>query len=62
MDRNKTKLLMSWISFMVSMILGITALFIPPTGVIDHSVLLFTAQLLLFVSSLLNLNFKSNVK
>lgn len=53
---------MSWISFMVSMILGIAALFLPPLGVIDHSVLLFTAQLLLFVASLLNINYKSNVK
>lgn len=48
---------MSWISFLSAVIIGIVALFIPPMGIIDHSVLYFTAQLLLFVASLLNINY-----
>ena len=54
---NKTlKSLISIISFLTAIVIGFVALFIPPTGVIDASVLWFTAQLLVFTSGLLGID------
>lgn len=39
-----------------AIIIGFIALFIPPHGVIDSSVLWFTAQMLLFVSAMLGVD------
>ena len=50
------KALISSIAFFASVVIGFTALFIPPQGAIDPSVLWFTAQMLLFVSALLGVN------
>jgi len=54
---NKTlKSLISIISFLAAIAIGFIALFIPPTGIIDASVLWFTAQLLVFTSGLLGID------
>lgn len=44
------------ISFLFSLLLGTIALFLPPSGVIDTSVLWFTAQLLVFTANILGFN------
>lgn len=44
------------IAFVAAVVIGFIALFMPPQGVIDASVLWFTAQLLVFVSGLLGFN------
>lgn len=46
------------LSFLSSVVIGFIALFMPPPGIIDSSVLWFTAQLLLFTSSILGIDFK----
>lgn len=43
-------------AFVASIIVAFIALFLPPTGVIDTSVLWFTAQLLCFTSGMLGIN------
>ena len=43
-------------AFVAAIVIGFIALFLPPTGVIDASVLWFTAQLLVFVSGILGIN------
>ena len=51
------------ISFFAAIIIGVIALFLPPSGVIDDSVLWFTAQLLVFTANIFGFNldvFKSN--
>jgi len=53
---NKIKQLISIISFLAAIVIGFIALFIPPTGIIDASVLWFTAQLLVFTSGLLGID------
>ena len=45
------------ISFFAAIIIGVIALFLPPSGVIDDSVLWFTAQLLVFTSNIFGFNF-----
>lgn len=45
-------------SFFSAVFVGIFALILPPLGIIDDSVLWFTAQLLLFTSSILGINFE----
>ena len=45
------------ISFFAAIIIGVIALFLPPEGVIDNSVLWFTAQLLVFTSNIFGFNF-----
>lgn len=54
--KDKIKIIMAPVSFMCAVIIGFIALFLPPTGAIDASVLWFTAQLLVFVSSLLGIS------
>lgn len=53
----KNKYLYSFLAFVVSIIVGFFAIFIPPQGVIDNSVLWYIAQLLLFTSNILGINF-----
>ena len=45
------------ISFFAGIIIGVIALFLPPSGVIDDSVLWFTAQLLVFTANMFGFNF-----
>lgn len=52
----KIKILLSIVSFIAALIIGFIALFIPPAGIIDASVLWFVAQLLIFTSALLHVN------
>lgn len=47
---------LSLLSFVAALIVGFIALFLPPTGIIDASVLWYTAQLLVFTSGLLGIN------
>lgn len=46
---------LSAVSFLSSVVIAFIALFIPPSGIIDSSVLWFTSQLLLFCCSLLGI-------
>jgi len=50
------KEMISIVAFISAIVIGFIALFIPPSGIIDASVLWFTAQLLVFTSSLLGVN------
>lgn len=58
MNKEVIKAIISIVAFLAAIVIGFIALFIPPTGVIDASVLWFTAQLLVFVSGLLGINLK----
>jgi len=63
MEHKTIKQIISIIAFLSAIVIGFIALFIPPTGVIDASVLWFIAQLLVFVSGLLGINFSiDNIK
>lgn len=55
-DYYKLKAILSVLAFLTALVIGFIALFIPPEGVIDSTVLWFTAQMLLFVSGLLGVN------
>lgn len=44
------------VSFFAAIVIGILALILPPLGIIDDSVLWFTAQLLIFTSSILGID------
>lgn len=50
------KSIISIVAFMAAIVIGFIAVFIPPAGIIDASVLWFTAQLLVFTSGLLGIN------
>lgn len=55
----KTDTLKAWYSlltFICAIGFGVAGMFIPPPGVVDSSVLILIAQLLVFVSSLLGMN------
>jgi len=56
MNKEVIKCIISIVAFLAAVVIGFIALFIPPHGVIDASVLWFTAQLLVFVSGLLGIN------
>lgn len=56
MNKEVIKAVLSILAFLSAVVIGFIALFIPPTGIIDASVLWFTAQLLVFVSGLLGIN------
>jgi len=63
MEHKTLKQIISIIAFLSAIVIGFIALFMPPTGVIDASVLWFIAQLLVFVSGLLGINFSiDNIK
>ena len=50
------KPIISVVAFVSAIVIGFIALLLPPQGIIDSSVLWFTSQLLVFVSSLLGIN------
>lgn len=56
MKHENVKAIISILAFLAAVVIGFIALFIPPGGVIDPSVLWFTAQLLVFTSGLLGIN------
>lgn len=45
------------ISFVSAVVLAYICIYIPPEGIIDTSVLWFTAQLLLFAASILGIDY-----
>lgn len=55
-SKSVLKGIISIVAFVAAIIIGFIALFIPPEGVIDASVLWFTAQLLVFTSGILGIN------
>lgn len=57
MNVNKIKPWLSIIAFASAIIIGFIALFLPPEGIIDSSVLFFTSQLLVFVASIIGIDF-----
>lgn len=54
---DKTKNFVSIGCFVAAVIIAAAALWFPPVGVIDTSVLWFTAQLLVLCSSIIGVNF-----
>lgn len=56
--KDKIKYYIAIGAFISAIVIGFMALWIPPMGVIDPSVLWFTAQLLVFVSGILGFNLK----
>lgn len=44
------------LSFIAALVIGFIALFLPPQGIIDTSVLWFIAQLLVFTSNIFGFN------
>lgn len=56
----RIKHILSICSFIASLIAGFVALFIPPTGIIDQSVLWWVAQLLCFTAAMLGVDFDIN--
>ena len=46
------------LSFISAIVIGFIALYLPPYGIIDTSVLWFVAQLLVFTSNILGFNFR----
>ena len=46
------------VSFISAIVIGFIALYLPPRGIIDTSVLWFVAQLLVFTSNILGFNFR----
>lgn len=55
-DNLVVKQIIAIVSFIASIVVGFIALFIPPAGIIDPSVLWWVAQLLVFTSGLLGIN------
>lgn len=53
---DKIKMILAVLAFISAIVIGFIALFMPPKGVIDSSVLWFTSQLLVFVATMLGLN------
>ena len=51
------KKLVAMISFFAAIVIGLIALFLPPEGVIDDSVLWFIAQLLVFTANIFGFSF-----
>lgn len=56
LNKELVKQVVSILAFITAVVIGFIALFIPPAGIIDASVLWFTAQLLVFVSGLLGID------
>lgn len=57
----KTKHILSVVSFLAALVIGFIAMFIPPKGIIDPSILYYTAQLLVFTSGFLGVDFNVNI-
>lgn len=64
MKKMSLKKILAVISFIAGIVIGFISLFLPPKGVIDNSVLIFVAQLLVFTSNILgfNINVPKSVK
>lgn len=56
MKNESIKHIMSIVAFAAAIVIGFIAIFLPPQGVIDASILWFTAQLLVFTSGFLGVN------
>lgn len=54
--KDTIKLAIAVVAFLGALVIGFIALFLPPQGIIDSSVLWFTSQLLVFVATLLGLD------
>lgn len=54
--KEQIQIVVALLAFISAVVIGFIALYSPPKGVIDTSVLWFTAQMLVFVSTLLGLN------
>lgn len=50
-----------WICICWAFLMSIAGLILPPLGVIDNSLLILIAQLLVFIASLLGLSIKNSV-
>lgn len=50
-----------WICISWAFLMSIAGLILPPLGVIDNSLLILIAQLLVFIASLLGLSIKNSV-
>lgn len=57
MMMKKFKMIISVISFLSAIVIGFIAIFIPPEGIIDSSILWFSAQLLVFTSTILGFDY-----
>lgn len=55
---DKIKNIISIICTIAAIAIAVIAIYCPPIGIIDTSVLWFTAQLLVFVASIIGVNFK----
>ena len=55
-NNEKLKALIALCSFISAIVVGFIALFMPPEGVIDSSVLWWSSQLLIMVATLLGIN------
>lgn len=55
-NNEKLKAFIAFIAFVASIVIGFISLFIPPEGVIDSSVLIWTSQMLIFVATLIGIN------
>lgn len=53
----RLKIIFAIISFISSVVVGFLAMFLPPTGVIDNSILWFIAQLLVFTSTIIGVDY-----
>lgn len=59
-DRDKLKAYLAVASFVMAVIFGFCGLFLPPTGAINPSVLIWLAQLLVFTAMLLGFSASEN--
>ena len=55
-------MLMIWISLTWAFAMSVAGLILPPLGVIDSSILILIAQILVFVASILGLRIKIDAK
>lgn len=53
----KLKIIFAVISFLSSIVVGFLAMYLPPQGIIDNSILWFIAQLLLFTSTIIGIDY-----
>lgn len=60
LEKDNIKKVLSMLSFFAAVVIGFIALLVPPPGIIDQSVLWFTAQLLVFCSGLLGIDLNIN--
>ena len=56
MDKENVKLALAILSTLAAIVVGFVAMIIPPHGIIDQSVLWWSAQLLVFCATLLGIS------